>query len=150
MSTSERVLYILEDGNTINSISDLTGTTLYATGQGSTPEYILRYVLEKNGIDPDSDLTIEYLSEHSELATLMTSGDVALGMLPEPNVTAALLGNSNLRISLDLTEEWKKVDYENRMMWKIRLFDENDPLTSLYIYIDSNSGEIIGAGQASD
>jgi len=48
------------------------------------------------------------------------------------------------------TEEWKKVDYENRMMWKIRLFDENDPLTSLYIYIDSNSGEIIGAGQASD
>ncbi len=103
------VLYILEDGNTINSISDLSGTTLYATGQGSTPEYILRYVLEKNGIDPDNDLTIEYLSEHSELATLMTSGDVALGMLPEPNVTAALLGNSNLRISLDLTEEWKKV-----------------------------------------
>ena len=48
------------------------------------------------------------------------------------------------------TKEWAKSNYENRLMWKIRLFDENDPLTSLYIYLDSVTGEIVGAGQSSD
>lgn len=100
------VLYILENGNTVNSISDLAGKTLYATGQAATPEYILNYILEKNGLD---NVTVEYKTEHSELATLLASGDVMLGMLPEPNVTTALSKNSSLRIALDLSEEWKKV-----------------------------------------
>ncbi len=103
------VLYILENGSTINSISDLKGKTLYATGQGATPEYILKYLLKKNGIDPASDITVEYIAQHAELATKMSSGDVKLGMLPEPNVTSAMIGNKDLRIALDLTAEWKKV-----------------------------------------
>lgn len=103
------VLYILENGDTIHSISDLAGKTLYATGQGATPEYVLNYLLAANGLDPENDLTIEYLSEHSELATKMSADDVVLGMLPEPNVTAVLLGNPDVRIALDLTEEWEKV-----------------------------------------
>lgn len=61
-----------------------------------------------------------------------------------------MVGLDDISKSYHWTEEWKKADYENRLMWKIRLFDENDPLTSLYIYIDSNSGEIIGAGKSSD
>ncbi|MBQ6430679.1 MAG: ABC transporter substrate-binding protein [Oscillospiraceae bacterium] len=103
------VLYILENGDTIHSVSDLAGKTLYATGQGATPEYILNYLLAANGLDPETDLTIEYLSEHTELATKLSAGEVVLGMLPEPNVTAALSGNPDLRIALDLTEEWDKV-----------------------------------------
>lgn len=103
------VLYVLENGDTIHSIEDLKGKTVYATGQAATPEYTLRHILEKNGIDPDKDLTIEYLAEHAELATKMTSGDVVLGMLPEPNVTSVLLNNKDVRIALNLTEEWKKV-----------------------------------------
>ena len=35
-------------------------------------------------------------------------------------------------------------------MWKIVLFDQNDPLTNLCIYIDAISGEVIGAGASSD
>ncbi len=100
------VLYILENGNTINSIQDLSGKTLYATGKASTPEYILNYILEKNELE---DVKIEYKTEHSELATLMASGEVTLGMLPEPNVTATMAKNSSIRVALDLTEEWKKV-----------------------------------------
>ncbi len=107
------VLYVLENGNTINSISDLKGKTVYATGQGSTPEYILRYVLEKNNIDPEKDLKIEFLSEHAELAAKLKTGNVAIGMLPEPQVTAATTGESSARIALNLTEEWSKVsDYK--------------------------------------
>ena len=103
------VLYVLENGNTINSVADLKGKKIYATGQGANPEYTLRYILTKNGIDPDNDVTIEYLAEHAELATQMASGDVVLGMLPEPNVTSVLLNNKDVRIALDLTAEWRKV-----------------------------------------
>ena len=102
------VLYILENGNTINSVADLKGKTIYATAQGSTPEYVLRYVLSKNNIDPDKDVTIEFLAEHAELAAKLKENQVAIGMLPEPQVTAATMGTS-VRIALDLTEEWDKV-----------------------------------------
>ena len=102
------VLYMLENGNTINSIADLKGKTIYATGQGANPEYVLRYILAKNSIDPDKDVKIEFLADHAELATKLKENKVAIGMLPEPQVTAATMG-SNVRIALDLTKEWDKV-----------------------------------------
>ena len=46
--------------------------------------------------------------------------------------------------------EWQNEEYEGKTMWKIRLFDKNDPLTSLYIYVDAINGEIIGAGASGD
>ena len=68
----------------------------------------MNYVLSKNGIDPASDVEIEYLAEHSELAASLASESVAIGMLPEPQVTSALAaGSDNLRIARNLTEEWK-------------------------------------------
>ncbi len=106
------VLYMLENGASIQSVADLKGKTFYATGMGANPEYVLRFILSKNGIDPDKDVTIEYLAEHAELAAKLKTGAVAIGMLPEPQVTAATMGSS-VRIALDLTEEWSKVsDYE--------------------------------------
>lgn len=101
------VLHILEAGDSVQSIADLAGKTLYATGLGSTPEYILNYILEANGLT--DKVTVEYKTEHSELAALLASGDVTLGMLPEPNVTSAMLQNADLRLALDLTAEWDKV-----------------------------------------
>lgn len=100
------VMYVLESGEEINSMADLSGKTLYATGQGSTPEFVLNYLLEKNSL---TDVTVEYKAEHSELATLMADGSVTLGMLPEPNVTATMAKNDSLRVALDLTAEWNKV-----------------------------------------
>ena len=107
------VLYVLENGNTIQSVEDLRGKTIYATGQGSTPEYCLRYVLEKSGIDPDNDVTIEYMAQHAELANLMVADQAAIAMLPEPNVSAVLAGNQNVRIALDLPDEWEKLADNN-------------------------------------
>ncbi|MEG1846508.1 MAG: MqnA/MqnD/SBP family protein [Oscillospiraceae bacterium] len=101
------VLYLLENGNTINSINDLAGKTIYATGQGATPEYVLNYILEKNGLK--DKVKIEYKAQHAELATLMASGEVVIGMLPEPNVTSTIAQNKNVRIALNLTKEFEKV-----------------------------------------
>ena len=102
------VLYVLENGDTVNSLEDLNGKELYATGQGSTPEYILRYVLETNGID----CNVTYLAEHSELAAQMISGDVSLGMLPVPNATT-VLAQSDARTAIDLTAECEKAAEKN-------------------------------------
>lgn len=104
------VLYILENGNTINSIKDLKGKTIYATGMGATPEYILKYLLEKNGLEIGKDVKIEFKSEHSELATLAAAGDVAICMLPEPNVSVVTTQNKNMRVAIDLTKEWEDLN----------------------------------------
>jgi NitT/TauT family transport system substrate-binding protein len=101
------VLYIVENGNTLTSLSDLEGKTLYATGQGSTPEYMLNYILEKNGLT--DKVTVEWKTEHSELATLVANGSVEYAMLPEPHVTTTLNKNESLRAAINLTEEWDKV-----------------------------------------
>ncbi len=102
-------LYILEKGNTINSVEDLRGKTLYATGQGANPEYVLNYILAKNGLTVGKDVTIEFKAEHAELAALMAAGECVLGMLPEPNVASAMAQNPDLRIALNLNDEWNKV-----------------------------------------
>jgi len=104
------VLYILENGNEINSFEDLRGKTIYAAGQGSTPEYIFRYLLEKNGIS-DDEVEIIFCADGSEVASNLVAGKATVGLIPEPNVTSALASDKsgNVRIALDINEEWKKV-----------------------------------------
>lgn len=104
------VLFILENGNLIQSVKDLEGKTVGATGQGSTPEYILNYIIEKNNL---KNVNVEYYTEHSELMTLMVSKKVDIGMLPQPNVATALAKSKGIRIALDLTEEWEKISTES-------------------------------------
>ena len=104
------VLYVVEKGNTVHSFADLKGRTILSTGKGTTPEYVLRYLLTKNGIEPDKDVKIEYYSEASEVTAQMaaTKKD-AIAVLPQPYVTAAQMKDSDLRVVLDLTKEWNKV-----------------------------------------
>lgn len=101
------VLYVVEAGSEVNSVADLAGKTVYATGQGATPEYILNYLLDKNGVA--GSVEVNYVGEHAALATMLADGSAEIGMLPEPNVTSTLAGNDNLRIALNLTEEWNRV-----------------------------------------
>ncbi len=103
------VLHVLENGDSIKSIADLKGKTVYSTGQGSTPEYIVNYILSKNGIDPEKDIDIQYKTAHNELATLAIEGKADICILPEPFATKAFAGNENIREALDLTAEWDKV-----------------------------------------
>ena len=104
------VLYVVEKGDTVHSFADLKGRTILSTGKGTTPEYVLRYLLTKNGLNPDKDVKIEYYSEASEVTAQMaaTKKD-AIAVLPQPYVTAAQMKDSELRVVLDLTKEWNKV-----------------------------------------
>lgn len=99
------VLHILENGDTVNSLADLEGRTLYATGQGSNPEYVLNYLLEANGLDPAADVDIQWLASE-ELTTRMASGDIDLCMLPVPAATTVMMQNSDVRDAIDLNDAW--------------------------------------------
>ena len=103
------VLYVVEKGDTIHSVADLKGRTILSTGKGTTPEYVLRYILQQNGIDPDKDVTIEFYSEATEVTAQMAVAQDAIAVLPQPYVTSASMQDDTLRVALDLTEEWDKV-----------------------------------------
>ena len=104
------VLYIVENGESVQSIKDLAGKTIVAAGKGSTPEYALRYLLAENGIDPDSDVTIDWKSEHSECVAALASGQATIALLPQPFVTVAQGKIEGLRMALDLNAEWDALD----------------------------------------
>ncbi len=102
------VLYLVEGGNTIQSMQDLQGKTIYMTGKGTTPEYCIRYLLEQNGMS-ESDVTLEFKSEATEVASILAQTENAVGVLPQPFVTTAMRNNENLRIALDLSAEWDRM-----------------------------------------
>lgn len=111
------VLYVVTTGDDVASVADLAGKTIYSTGKGTTPEYVLNYILTENGIDPAKDVTIEYKSEATEvLSTLQSAGEGAVAVLPQPYVTAAQAQVEGLNVALDLTEEWNKIDQDSQLI----------------------------------
>lgn len=106
------VLDIVASDESIKSIADLKGKTLYLTGKGTTPDYVIRYLLTENGLTED-DVTLEYKSEPTEVAAILKEQPDAIGLLPQPFVTAAIAQNENLKIALDLTTEWQNVQGES-------------------------------------
>ena len=108
------VLYILENGDSIQSMADLAGKTIYATGQGANPEYVLEYLLEQNGLTwstdgSDADVQLEFMDAQT-LSAGAASGEYDVVMLPVPAVTSVQLQNADMRTALDLTAEWNKLD----------------------------------------
>lgn len=108
------VLYLIENANTVQSVDDLAGKTVYLTGKGTTPEYALRYLLAAHGIE--DQVTLEFKTEATEVVTALTEDIAAIGLLPQPFATAALVQNQQLRIALDLTQEWADVNDESNLI----------------------------------
>jgi NitT/TauT family transport system substrate-binding protein len=96
------VLYILEKGDSVQTVGDLQGKTITTAGQGAVPEYALNYILEANGLQAD----VVYKSEHNEVSALAASGLADLVMLPQPMVTALMMKDDSFRVALDLTAEF--------------------------------------------
>lgn len=115
------VLYIVESGNSIHSMEDLRGKVIYSTGKGTTPEYALRYLLKQNNIDPDKDVTLEYKSEATELAVMLSEAENVVAVLPQPYVTVVQAQNDKVRIALDMTKEWDKVSENSSMVTGVLL-----------------------------
>lgn len=125
------VLYIVENGDAVHSAEGLRGKTIYASGKGATPEYALNYILSGNGIDPASDVTIEWKAEHAECLAALLAGENAIALLPQPFVTTALTKSETLRVALDLTQEWDALGTDGALITGVvvvrRTFAEQYP-----------------------
>ncbi len=100
------VLYIVENGDTIQSISDLAGKTIYASGEGATPQYVLDYLLAQSGLT--DQVTVKYVGEHTALAAMVASGEAQIALLPEPFVSAVMVKSPTVRVALDLNSAWEE------------------------------------------
>jgi len=86
------VLYIIEKGTALTDVKSLKGKTVYVPGQGTNPEYILQYIIEKNGMKVGTDVTFDYTYKSpDELATAVSAGLVDIALLPEPKVSVILI-----------------------------------------------------------
>ena len=102
------VLYLIENGNSINSIYDLEGKTVFLPGSGSNPEFVLKSLLKLAGLT--NKVTLDYTySTPDELTSALAAQKASIGVIPEPKVTAATNKNSSLRVALDFSKEWKSL-----------------------------------------
>lgn len=144
------VLYIVENGDSIHTIKDLEGKTIYSSGQGAVPEYVLNYLLEKNNVE---NVNIVYMTEHAEVAAALADGRADIALLPEPNVTAVMMKNSQTRIAVDVNDEWKKTNGSELAMGCIvagkEFIDENKEAVDIFLkeysesidYVNNNVSE---------
>lgn len=105
------VLYMVSGDEDITDMDDLKGRTVYLTGKGTTPDYVLQYLLRENGLTT-ADVKLEYKSEAAEVAAVLAQTPEAVGVLPQPFVTAACAQNEKLSVVMDLTREWEAVQGE--------------------------------------
>ena len=107
------VLYCVTGDETINSIEDLAGHTVMSTGQGATPEYALKYLLDAYGV---ADVTIDFYSESTEIAAYLQEDASGIAILPQPFVTSACAQNEALRVAFSLTDVWDAVVEDGSML----------------------------------
>lgn len=106
------VLYMVSGDSAIESAADLEGRTIYLTGKGTTPDYVLRYIMKENGLD-ETDYSLEYKSEAAEVAAVLTENPDAVGLLPQPFVTSVCAQKEGLNVVLDMNEQWASLQGED-------------------------------------
>ena len=98
------VLYCVTGDTSVTSIKSLAGKKVITTGQGATPEYSLRYLLEQNGV---TDCEIEFKSEATEVAAVLAEDPSQIAILPQPFVTVACAQNEAITSAFSLEQEWQ-------------------------------------------
>lgn len=109
------VLYVVASDDSIASVADLKGKTVYMTGKGTTPEYVMNYLLKENGLAA-GDVDLQFKSEATEVASLLKENPEAIGVLPQPFATAACIQNEALKPVVDLTEAWNALNQDSGSM----------------------------------
>ena len=109
------VLYVVASDDSITSVADLKGKTVYMTGKGTTPEYVMNYLLKENGLAA-GDVDLQFKSEATEVASLLKENPEAIGVLPQPFATAACIQNEALKPVVDLTEAWNALNQDSGSM----------------------------------
>lgn len=107
------VLYMVSGDASVKQVQDLKGKTIYLTGKGTTPDYVLQYLLKENGVAKE-DVALEYKSEPTEILALLGKDETAIGVLPQPFVTAACMKNESLSVVMDFNEQWDMLQGDSK------------------------------------
>ena len=156
------VIYVVEHGDTIQQMSDLVGKTICMTGKGTVPEFAFSYILNKNGLSME-DMNIEFKSEPTEVIAFLSKDSDAVGIIPQPFVSSASMQDENLRIALNLSEEWSKVDTESSFITGVTIvrkefLDANEEVIHQFLedhaesvaYVNSNVEEAATIAETKD
>jgi len=103
------VTYFMTSDPEIKDWSDLKGKTVYVPLQSSPPDALTQYFLSEANLKVGENVEIIYAST-AEVATLLASGEADYATLIEPQVTKALIANSDLRVAFSFEEEWQRVN----------------------------------------
>ena len=103
------VLYVVENGESVKSVKDLAGKTIYASGKGGTPEYVLERLLNEQDLHSGKEVTVQWMDNHADVAQKVASTEGAIGLLPEPQVSAIGAKAQTVKVALNLNDEWKTV-----------------------------------------
>lgn len=109
------VLYVVTADDTVKSLKDLEGRTVYMTGKGTTPEYALNYLMKSYDVDMDS-VKLEFKSEATEVAAVLAQEENAIGILPQPFVTVAMTSNDKLKMVMGFSELWDDLDTDSTLV----------------------------------
>jgi NitT/TauT family transport system substrate-binding protein len=110
------VLNVVTKGVEVKTIADLKGKTVYSTGQGANPEYILNNILKNNGLEAGKDVTVEFVSQPAELIAKVVGNKEAVVIAPQPVATTITIQDTNAKIVIDLNDEWDKFNDKKLVM----------------------------------
>ena len=100
---------LITTDTSVKQLSDLKGKTVAVAGQGATPEYMFRYLLEKNGIAADSadGVTLDFSIPTAQIAAQLISGKIAYAVVPEPFATVAQTKSDKVFVAVDFQSEYE-------------------------------------------
>ena len=134
------VLHIIDTTDSIESIADLAGQTVFLSGLGGVPEFALNHVLRQHGLEPGQDVTLDFRSEHTEISALLQAGYAQIALLPEPFATTTTLNVDNARFAVDLSQAWHAVEPNSNLVMGVlvgrRDFVEANPDATLAFLLD--------------
>lgn len=94
------VLYLLEKGDTIQTVDDVGDRALIVAGRGSTTEPILLHIFGQS-------VNLDFQAEHAEVVAKALAGQADVVVLPEPFATNLMMKDPGYHVALDLTEAWE-------------------------------------------
>jgi len=108
------LLYVMSRDPAITRIEDLAGRTILQSFRNDAPDLVFRQILRKLGMNPDKDVTLNYVATPTEAAQLFLAGKADIAILQEPMATATQMRGMQAGIAvhrvLDLTEVYGRVN----------------------------------------
>jgi NitT/TauT family transport system substrate-binding protein len=103
------MLSVVSDRAEISGLEDLRGADVHVAGQGGTPEYLMRYLLEASQIEPGRDVNLRFGLAPPEIAASLIADRIDTAVLPEPFATMAVQGRDGVRKRINLQEVWAEL-----------------------------------------